>query len=342
MSGGVDSSVAVALLRDAGHQVEGATMKLWGGESDSGCCSISDVEDARRVAAQLGVPHHVFNFTQDFESQVVSHYVSSHRDGLVPNPCIECNRSIKFDVFLDRAIRVGFDAIATGHYAKVEQDGPQFRLRRAHDMTKDQSYVLSVLNQRALSRVLLPLGDLAKTEVREMARSLGLRTSEKPDSQDVCFITSKGGRKEFMEARVQLTKGVLIDAQTRTPIGETDSLELLTVGQRKGISSGVSSVKTPTRRFVTEIDLHNKIATVGSYEDLLTDQVKLGPPTWTGEPIEQGQLVLMQFSAHGLAVPARWIGDHVVLDHEIRKPAPGQTAAIYQDDYVAGSATIIK
>src|SRR5687768_10581908 len=146
MSGGVDSSVAAALLRDAGHDVVGATMKLWGGASDSGCCSVADVEDARRVAQQLDIVHHVFNFTADFDEHVVDPYVAAHAAGRTPNPCIECNRHLKFDRFLTRAVQLGFDAIATGHHARVV-DG---RLRRGHDLAKDQSYVLSMLTREQL------------------------------------------------------------------------------------------------------------------------------------------------------------------------------------------------
>src|SRR3954463_15061492 len=190
MSGGVDSSVAALVLRDAGHDVVGATMKLWGGSSDSGCCSVADVEDARRVAQQLGVDHHVFNFTEDFDAHVVEPYVAAHAAGITPNPCVECNRHLKFDRFLRRARQLGFDAIATGHHARIVRYGGRFRLRRATDGAKDQSYVLHMLGQAQLARTLLPVGELTKSEVRAHAARLGLRTATKPDSQDVCFITS--------------------------------------------------------------------------------------------------------------------------------------------------------
>ena len=167
MSGGVDSSVAAARLLEAGHEVVGVTMKLWGGESDTGCCSVSDVDDARRVAQQLGIPHHVWTFTDDFERHVVEPYVEAHRVGLTPNPCIECNRHLKFDRLLRRADAVGFDAVATGHHARVVRraDGTR-RLARGADTRKDQSYVLYVLGQAELARTLLPVGDLTKDEVR--------------------------------------------------------------------------------------------------------------------------------------------------------------------------------
>ena len=200
MSGGVDSSVAAALLVEQGHDVTGATLKLWGGPSDSGCCSVADVEDARRVAQQLGIEHHVFNLTEEFDRTVVTPYVDEHAAGRTPNPCIECNRSMKFDLLLRRAERLGFDRLATGHHARVTRqgaggtgaDGPIWRLRRGADPAKDQSYVLSMLGQDALSRVVFPVGDMTKDDVRAHAARLGLRTAAKPDSQDVCFIGSVG------------------------------------------------------------------------------------------------------------------------------------------------------
>ena len=168
LSGGVDSSVAAALLAEAGHEVVGATMKLWGGVGDSGCCSVGDVEDARRVAARLGIEHHVFNFSEEFDRAVVEPYAEAHALGRTPNPCIECNRHLKFRRFLDRALRLGFDAVATGHYARISADptSGEPRLLRGRDAAKDQSYVLSMLTVRELAHVLLPVGELTKAEVR--------------------------------------------------------------------------------------------------------------------------------------------------------------------------------
>src|SRR6516165_1939879 len=207
MSGGVDSSVAAALLVEQGHEVVGATLKLWGGESDSGCCSVADVEDARRVAQQLGITHHVFNLTEEFDRNVVAPYVGEHARGRTPNPCIECNRSLKFDRLLRRADRMGFDRLATGHHARVtggDEDGRPMRLRRGADAAKDQSYVLSMLDQHALARVVFPVGEMTKDEVRARARRLGLRTASKPDSQDVCFIGRVEGRQSFLAERMAL------------------------------------------------------------------------------------------------------------------------------------------
>ena len=210
MSGGVDSSVAAAELLDAGHDVVGVTMKLWGGDSDTGCCSVADVDDARRVAQQLGIDHLVFNFGDDFEEHVVAPYLQAHVAGATPNPCIECNRHLKFARLADRADLLGFDAVATGHHARVvpPPSGSQtWRLARGADRAKDQSYVLHMLGQRDLRRALFPVGAMTKDEVRRRAASRGLRTAAKADSQDVCFITTARGRSGFVGSRVPLARG---------------------------------------------------------------------------------------------------------------------------------------
>src|SRR3954452_19104565 len=235
MSGGVDSSVAAALLLEDGHHVTGVTMKLWGGESDTGCCSVSDVDDARRVARVLGIDHHVFNFGDRFDSDVVAPYVAAHAEGHTPNPCIECNRHVKFDKLLRRARALGFDAIATGHHARVVErtDGSR-RIARGADDAKDQSYVLYMLGQDQLRDTLLPVGDMTKRDVRALAADLGLPTAVKPDSQDVCFITSTTGRAGFLRERASFTPGRVLDA-TGAELGHVDAVELVTVGQRRGI-----------------------------------------------------------------------------------------------------------
>jgi tRNA-specific 2-thiouridylase len=237
MSGGVDSSVAAALLVEQGHQVVGATLKLWGGPSDSGCCSVADVDDARRVAQQLGITHHVFNLTEEFEASVVEPYVAAHAAGRTPNPCIECNRHIKFDRLLDRALRLGFDVLATGHHARVASPIPApgapaagpYRLLRGVDPLKDQSYVLSMLDQAALARIVLPVGHLTKAAVRQHAARLGLRTATKPDSQDVCFIHGDEGREGFLGRRLALHPADVVDGLTGRPVGAVDAVELVTV-----------------------------------------------------------------------------------------------------------------
>ena len=212
MSGGVDSSVAAALLARDGHEVVGVTMRLWGGESDTGCCSVSDVDDARRVAQQLDIDHLVFNFTDDFDDAVVQPYVDAHALGVTPNPCIECNRRVKFARLAERAELLGFDAVATGHHANIVRHGGRWTLERGADRAKDQSYVVHMLGQVELARTLFPVGQFAdKAQLRALAASLGLRTATKPDSQDVCFITSTGGRSDFLRRRLDLHPADVVD-----------------------------------------------------------------------------------------------------------------------------------
>ena len=241
LSGGVDSSIAAALLIEQGHKVVGVTMKLWGGSGDSGCCSVSDVDDARRVAQQLDIDHHVFNFGDEFDRHVVDPYIAAHLAGRTPNPCIECNRHLKFDRLLARASMLGIEHVATGHHARIvtAPDGTM-AVARGADRAKDQSYVLHMLDQQQLGRLLFPLGDLTKDVVREMAAERGLRTASKPDSQDVCFITSTGGRSEFLGERVTLTPGRVVDADG-VEVGEVPAVELVTIGQRKGL--GLSAIR---------------------------------------------------------------------------------------------------
>jgi tRNA-specific 2-thiouridylase len=327
MSGGVDSSVAAALLLDAGHEVVGATLKLWGGPSDSGCCSVADVDDARRVASQLGIDHYVFNLADDFEAGVVTPYVGDHARGRTPNPCIECNRTIKFDRLLRRARTLGFDALATGHHARVV-DG---RLRRGVDRAKDQSYVLHVVEPDALRRVLLPVGELTKGEVRERAATLGLRTATKPDSQEVCFIpAAAGGRRRFLAQRVALRPGRVVDTGGAV-VGTVPAVELVTVGQRRGLGLAAGEP-----RYAVDVDVAAATVTVGSAGDLLVDAVRLTRTSWAGgEPVGP---VEAQCSAHGTAHPAAWDGTEGVVRfvEPVRRVAPGQSVVLYRGDEVLG------
>jgi tRNA-specific 2-thiouridylase len=325
MSGGVDSSVAAALLAEGGWDVTGVTMKLWGGESDTGCCSVSDVDDARRVAQQLGIDHHVFNFGDDFAAGVIEPYVAEHAAGRTPNPCIECNRHLKFDRLLRRATQLGFEFVATGHHARIV-DG---RLARGADRAKDQSYVLYVLGPDALARTLLPVGHLAKADVRAHAARLGLRTAAKPDSQDVCFITSTTGRRGFLADRMGFTPGTVVDTGG-APIGTVEAVELVTVGQRKGL--GLAGGGAP--RYVVDVDRSTATVTVGSAADLRAGHVVLDRVVWPGAPWHGP--VLAQTSAHGEARPATVAGDVVRWTVPQRRVAPGQSVVLYDGDTVVG------
>jgi len=358
MSGGVDSSVAAALLVDrfGRDQVVGATLKLWGGPSDSGCCSVADVEDARRVADQLGLVHHVFNFSAVFEERVVRPYVQGHAEGTTPNPCIECNRHVKFDRLFERARSLGFDAVATGHHARcIRAADGRYRLCRGADTGKDQSYVLAMLGQDQLRRTLFPVGDLTKAQVRDEAHRRGLRTAGKPDSQDVCFIRSDQGRQAFLAERVPLHPGRLVDQLTGRDLGPVEAVEAVTVGQRRGMGHGTDG----RRRFVTAVDVPARRVLVGPPESAHTGVVRLHTVTWVAAALAgpdgpdgppgpdgpdgpsrpdstPGPAAIAQCSAHGRPVPCRVTpspdGLTVTFDTPQRRIAPGQTVALYDVD----------
>ena len=333
MSGGVDSSVTAALLLEQGYRVTGVTMKLWGGESDSGCCSVSDVDDARRVAQQLGIEHHVFNFGDDFAADVIAPYVADHASGRTPNPCIECNRHLKFDRLLRRCAALGIDLVATGHHARVatRPDGSR-RVARGVDPAKDQSYVLHMLDQVQLSRVLFPIGDFTKAQVREHAARLGLRTAHKPESQDVCFITSVEGRRGFLRDRLPLTAGRVVD-RAGHEVGHVDAVELVTIGQRKGLGLP-GGTREP--RFAMAVDTSTATVTVGTRADLDTDETRLESFSWADAP-HTGR-VLVQASAHGHPEAATLDGRVLRWDAPHRIVAPGQSVAFYDGDEVLGGA----
>jgi len=334
MSGGVDSSVAAALLLDAGHSVTGVTMKLWGGDSDTGCCSVSDVDDARRVARVLGIDHHVFNFGDRFDADVVAPYVAAHALGHTPNPCIECNRHLKFDKLLVRARALGFENIATGHHARIVErtDGAR-RIARGADHAKDQSYVLYMLGQDQLRATLLPVGAMTKDAVRAMAARLDLPTAVKPDSQDVCFITSSTGRDGFLRSRVPFTAGRVVDGATGNEVGSVDAVELVTIGQRRGLGLPGGD-RNP--RYVTGVDVATATITVGSERDLLDDRVVLTDVVWSDRPVSGP--VLAQCSAHGTPLPASFDATTSTLlwDEPRRRVAPGQAVVLYDNDEVLG------
>ncbi|MDH3300133.1 MAG: tRNA 2-thiouridine(34) synthase MnmA [Acidimicrobiia bacterium] len=336
MSGGVDSSVAAALLVRTGFNVVGVTLKLWGGASDSGCCSVSDVDDARRVAQQLGIDHHVFNFGDDFNRHVVDPYVADHRQGRTPNPCVECNRHIKFDKLFRRADALGFDQVATGHHARIVTDADgSLRIGRGADQAKDQSYVLHMLDQAQLARLRFPVGHFTKDQVRELAAELGLRTAEKPDSQDVCFIHSVGGRQVFLGDRIPLRPAVLV-AGDGAEVGGVDSIEMVTLGQRRGLNLGGDD----KRRYVVDIDHEAGVVTVGSRDELVVSAQWVDAVEWSDEPMDGSCLV--QCSAHGAVRSGAIRLDLdtervlVVWDEPQQRVAVGQSVVFYRDGSVVG------
>ncbi len=333
MSGGVDSSVAAALLAEDGYEVTGATLKLWGGESDSGCCSVADVEDARRVCDTLGIDHHVFNFGDEFNAHVVDPYVADHEVGRTPNPCIECNRHLKFDRFLSRARALGFERIATGHHARiVERPDGSRRIGRGADTFKDQSYVLYMLDQPTLAAVELPLGAMTKDQVRAKATEIGLRTANKPDSQDVCFITAAAGRETFLGDRIPLRPGRVID-NTGDVVGQVDSVQLVTIGQRRGLNTAGGGAP----RYVVDVDPANDTITVGDRDALNRPAVELSDLVWSHPDLATFTgPVLAQTRAHGHPQPGHFDGATITWDEPQQRVAPGQSVVLYDNNEVLG------
>jgi tRNA-specific 2-thiouridylase len=330
MSGGVDSSVAAAMLAEEGHEVTGVTLRLWGGVSDSGCCSVGDVEDARRVAAQLDLAHYVFDYADEFDEHVVAPYVRAYAEGRTPNPCVACNQHLKFGRLLERAELLGFDALATGHHARLRTaaDGT-VHLVRAADPAKDQSYVLVGLGQSELRRLRFPVGELTKAEVRARAATLGLRTAHKPESMDVCFVARRD-RVDFVEARVRAEPGPIVDVDGRE-LGRHDGIARFTVGQRRGLG-----VAAGERQYVVDVDAARHTVTVGPPDALLRDSVMVDALTFTHEPPVPGTVLHAQVRAHGTPVPARLHDARLEFLEPTPRVAPGQVVALYDGDVLVG------
>ncbi|HET9259762.1 MAG TPA: tRNA 2-thiouridine(34) synthase MnmA [Acidimicrobiia bacterium] len=338
MSGGVDSSVAAALMKDAGHDVMGVTLKLWAGPHGeaptAGCCTVSDAEDARRVAAQLDIPYYVLDHTDDFRDGVVNRFVSDYASGRTPNPCIECNRTVKFDRLLARLDDFECDVLVTGHHARTRYVDGIWQLLRGRDPAKDQSYVLSMLTQDQLARTRFPVGELAKTQVRQMAAGMGMRTAHKPESMDICFVGQRDYRGFLRDVAPQaFRRGLVVDANGRE-VGTHDGVAGFTIGQRRGLGMAVGEP-----RFVIRIDGETSTVVVGDRDELGVDGVTLDQVTWTGGGGTEGQ-VMAQYRAHGDPVPASIAGNTLSFAERQEAVAPGQTVAFYDDDRVLGGALI--
>jgi tRNA-specific 2-thiouridylase len=344
MSGGVDSSVAAALMLDQGYDVVGVTLKQWEGENGemptAGCCTLSDAEDARRVAAQLDIPYYVLDYVEEFTAAVVEPFARGYLEGLTPNPCIECNRNVRFDALLDRTTELGCDVLVTGHHARVEESNGSFKLRTAVDGTKDQSYVLHMLDQGALSRVKLPVGEMTKAAVREYADERGLRTAQKPDSQDICFVTS-GDYRDFLRGVLPEVDapGDVIDIEGNV-VGEHGGTAGFTIGQRKGLGVAVGEP-----RFVLDVSPAERTVTIGTYEDLLVDGCTVVDMRLTDGQPSTGDRVSVKVRYRSSPAPAAITasGDmwRFEFDQPQPRPAPGQALVMYDGEYVLGGGTII-
>jgi tRNA-uridine 2-sulfurtransferase len=343
MSGGVDSAVAAARAVDAGHDVTGVHLALSPSpasyrEGARGCCSLEDSRDARRAADVLGIPFYVWDVAERFGRDVVEDFVAEYAAGRTPNPCVRCNERIKFAAVLDRALALGFDAVCTGHYARIA-DGA---LHRAVDTAKDQSYVLSVLRPEQIAHALFPIGESRKDVVRAEAAARGLAVADKPDSHDICFIAD-GDTRGWLASRLGSAPGPIVDAESGDVVGGHDGAYAFTVGQRRGLRIGRPAADGKPR-YVLDVSPVTNTVTVGPEERLDVEAVVAGPPTWCSDAPPLPARMLAQIRAHGEIL--RCVADvvdgalHARFDDRPRGVAPGQTIALYEASRVVGSATI--
>jgi tRNA-specific 2-thiouridylase len=352
MSGGVDSSVAAGLLKDQGYEVVGITMQIWPQEnfdndvsSFGGCCSLSAVEDARRVAAKFSIPHYVLNFRSVFQRTVIDDFIDEYRKGRTPNPCIRCNQHVKFKALLEKAFAVGCDYLATGHYARVEFDdsSKKYRLLRGVDKSKDQSYVLYVINQDQLKHMHFPLGGYKKTEIRKIAKEMGLSVAEKEESQEICFIPGKR-YADFIAEKLpgSVQDGDIVNTAGEV-IGRHKGLIYYTCGQRKGLR-----ISSPRPLYVVEIDKKNNRLVVGDEKELynnelVADELSLITLTEIKDRLDgQIQIRYNSKAQPGSVFPVKKNKVKVVFDKPQKAIAPGQAAVFYDGDVVVGGATIEK
>ena len=343
MSGGVDSAVAAARMVEAGHEVVGVHLALSKNPQSfrsgaRGCCSLEDSHDARRVADKLGIPFYVWDFSDRFREDVIDDFLDEYRAGRTPNPCLRCNEKIKFAAVLERGLALGFDTVATGHYARLV-DG---RLHRAADPAKDQSYVLGILSHDQLSRCLFPLGDTEKPLVREEAAALGLGVAKKPDSHDICFIPD-GDTAGFLTRHLGTRSGEVVDTDG-TVLGTHEGTHQYTIGQRKGLHLGRPAADGRPRYVLALEPVDNRVV-VGPREGLAVTTIRGIRPTWAGpEPVLGSWRGQVQVRAHGEPMDAtiHATGDtlEVTLDQPCTGIAPGQAVVTYDGDMVVGSATI--
>ena len=347
MSGGVDSSVAARLLTDAGNECIGCTMKLYGNE-DAGisrahtCCSLDDVEDARSVAHRLGMPYYVFNFSDDFRATVIDKFVDSYLHGMTPNPCIDCNRYMKFGKLYERAKILGCDHIATGHYARIEYRDGKYLLKKAIDPSKDQSYVLYSMTQDELAHTLFPLGGMCKTETRRVADEGGLINADKPDSQDICFVPD-GDYARIIELHTgkPTTHGNFVDRDGNI-LGRHNGIIRYTIGQHKGLG-----IPLPGKRYVSALDPVKNTVTLGEEAELYSSHAHVGDFNWISGEAPTAPLrckVKIRYRQ-----PEQWASVcpgadgtvNVTFDEPQRAITPGQAAVLYDGDTVLGGGVIM-
>jgi tRNA-uridine 2-sulfurtransferase len=348
MSGGVDSSVAGYLLREQGYDVVGVTMKVWPQDcisrAEDKCCGPQAVADARNVAHSLGIPHYVVDEADQFEQLVINYFSSEYRAGRTPNPCVMCNEKLKFGKLWEKAEALGCDYIATGHYAIIEHQADRAVLRKGADPRKDQSYFLFSLRQEQLRRALTPLGKMSKPEIRDIARSLGLKVAEKVDSQEICFVPGND-YKAFLRSHLdedEFHPGGIFDLEGNF-LAPHEGIEMFTIGQRKGLPGG-----SPQPRYVVDIDPTANRVIVGGAEDLVTEEFEIERASWAGDrpPNESRNLMVKIRYAHpgtpAIVTPLPGGRARVQLHEPQKAVTPGQAAVLYDGDSVAGGGWICR
>lgn len=347
MSGGVDSSVAAFLMKEQGCQCIGATMKLFHNE-DIGvkrtktCCSLEDVEDARSVAFCLGIPYYVFNFSDDFKGQVIDRFIAAYERGATPNPCIDCNRYLKFERLYERARILGCDAIVTGHYARIEQENGRWLLKKSLDESKDQSYVLYSLTQEQLAHTRLPLGAMHKSETRRIAEEQGFYNADKPDSQDICFVPD-GDYAGFIARFTghDCPAGDFVDEEGHV-LGRHKGIVHYTVGQRKGLG-----IAADAPLYVKQIDAASNRVVLSGNESLFSRELTANDFNWIAYDVPPRELrasARVRYHQREQAATVTVLGDgrvHLVFDEPQRAITPGQAIVLYDGDTVLGGGTIL-
>ena len=346
MSGGVDSSVAALLLKNQGYDVVGMTLRLWTEDSSNShgtnnrCCSVEDVEDARRVCQMIVIPHYFVNFEKEFQEHVVDYFISEYDTGRTPHPCLACNDKIKFDFLLRRALFLDADYIATGHYARLTESDNGFHLLQGIDNSKDQSYVLYTLTQQELSRLKFPVGEYTKEDIRKMAEEAGLLVAGKPDSQEICFIPS-GNYRDFVKERVKPKKGNFVDPNGNV-LGEHPGIQFFTVGQRRKL--GINS-NDGEPRYVVKINSDTNEVVLGADEDLMETDFTANKLSFTSE-VEIGSEIKVKarirYKANeepAVVVIKDGYADITFLEPQ-RAITPGQPVVFYRDEEMIGGGII--